>query len=478
MTNVNLTIDGVKISVPAGTTLLEAAATIGTEVPHYCYHPGLSIAGNCRMCLVMVEKMSKPVIACKTIAAEGMAVDTKSPTVKGLQASIMEFLLINHPLDCPTCDQAGECRLQDYYMNYDLKPSRMTEAKVHKDKMVDLGSGVMLDEERCIVCTRCVRFCEEIAGNPELMVQERGDHSMVATFPGKKMTNAYAGCTIDVCPVGALTSKDFRFKKRVWLLAQAQSVCPGCSRGCNIEIHHADRKVYRLKPRFNPDVNAYWMCDYGRYDYKFINESRRLRPGYRTADGLVESSTEEVLHRLTRDVSGFQTGEIAFIASAQESNEAIDALVTFAQDCMGVVHAYYSKNAPESPHSDGILITPDKNPNLAHVQKLMLKPVPEIPPKVKAVIVQRNLSPADLKFVQQKNLAVLCVFATNSTDLDTTARVILPIPTFAEQSGHFTNIDGRVQAFAKAFEPRGEARPIRDHLADLEKSMAGLRRAS
>lgn len=464
MTDINLTIDGRKVSVAPGTTVLQAVATLGEEVPHYCYHPGLSIAGNCRMCLVLVEKMPKPVIACKTTVSEGMVVDTKSPAVKKLQANTMEFLLINHPLDCPTCDQAGECRLQDYYMRYDLNPSRFVEGKVEKDKMVDLGAGVMLDEERCIVCTRCVRFCNEVAGVPELMVQERGDHSMVATFPGSKMENPYAGCTVDVCPVGALTSKDFRYKKRAWFLTHTDSICQGCSRGCNIEVHHADDKVYRLKPRFNADINKWWMCDAGRASYKMVHENRRLRPLVLENGALAESTAEVAVRRVAQLLAGVAASEIAFVASALESNESIDAFVDWAHKKYGVLQVYYSKNDPENPYSDSILITADKNPNLAHIKKMGLRPANEISASVKMLVVQRDLSAADAAKVRLHNQRIAALFATNVTAIDDLCDVILPVTTFAEQDGHVTNLDGQVQKYSRAIRPRGEAREMKSYV--------------
>ena len=473
MDNINLTIDGKPVSVAPGTSILEAAKTIGHDVPHYCYHPGLSVAGNCRMCLVKVDKMPKPVISCKTPVAADMVVYTQTDEVKKMQQSIMEFLLINHPLDCPTCDQAGECRLQDYYMQYDLIPSRFDEEKVHKDKMVDLGAGVMLDEERCIVCTRCVRFCQEVAKDEELYVQARGDHSMVATFPGKKMQNPYAGNTVDVCPVGALTSKDFRYKKRVWFLQKTPSVCPGCSRGCNIEVHQADSSVYRLKPRFNADVNKWWMCDEGRFGYKFINEKRRLKPVYEQAGELVSDSLEFVLAHLQKNLQHFAASQIAFVASAEESVEEIDAFVGFAKEVGASV--FYSKNDPDNPSHDDILIRADKNPNLTHVQTLGLKPFSEISEATTAILVQRRLSDKDSKMVESRKLRVLCVFATNENALDDKADCILPIPTFAEQSGHYVNFEGRKQAFAKAFAPRGESQSFADYVAQLKPLFASDR---
>lgn len=464
MDKIKLKIDNQDVEVAPGTSILEAAKSHKKKIPHYCYHAGLSVAGNCRMCLVKVEGMPKPVISCKTPVAPDMVVDTQSAEVKKMQQNIMEFLLINHPLDCPTCDQAGECRLQDYYMQYDLIPSRFDEEKVDKEKMVNLGAGVMLDEERCIVCTRCVRFCDEVAGNAELFVQNRGDHSMVATFPGKPLENPYAGNTVDVCPVGALTSKDFRYKKRVWFLKKAESICPGCATGCNTEVHHTDQKVYRLKPRHNAEINKYWMCDAGRYDYKFINEKRRLKPAYQQADELVQDSLEDVLQHFENEFLKHGEG-LAFVASAQESCEEIESLVELAKS-IGAT-CYYSKNDPENPFSDDILIDADKNPNMHFIQSLGLKPFSEIEANVKSVIIQRNLSANDLKLLEKNKIKVLALFATNETALDSLAETILPIPTYAEQSGHFVNKNGIKQKFTQAFAPRGESQTVAEYTADL-----------
>ena len=258
-----LTIDGKEIEVPAGTNLIEAAKRLGIEVPHYCYHPALSIAGQCRLCMVDIEKTPRPTIACNTQAADGMVVHTETERVKETRRSMMEFHLINHPLDCPVCDQAGECWLQIYYMKHGLYDPRMTDEKVHKPKAVPLGPHVMLDAERCILCSRCVRFCDEITGTGELGIFHRGDHSEIGLFPGHDLENKYSGNVVDICPVGALTDRDFRFQVRVWYLDTTKSVCPGCARGCNIDVHvnrrrphHADgRRVARLKPRFNAAVN-------------------------------------------------------------------------------------------------------------------------------------------------------------------------------------------------------------------------------
>src|SRR5436190_1899827 len=279
-----VTIDGKEIEVEAGANLIEAARRLGIEIPHYCYHPGLSIAGQCRLCMVDIDKAPRPTIACNTLAADGMVVHTETDRVKETRRSIMEFHLINHPLDCPVCDQAGECWLQIYYMKHGLYDPRMKDEKVHKPKALPLGPHVMLDAERCILCSRCVRFCDEITGTGELGIFNRGDHSEIGLFPGRDLENKYSGNVVDICPVGALTDRDFRFQVRVWYLDTAKSICPGCARGCNIEVHvnrrrphHAGgKRVARLKPRFNADVNKWWLCDEGRYGYGFVDDASRL----------------------------------------------------------------------------------------------------------------------------------------------------------------------------------------------------------
>src|SRR5919108_3984388 len=244
-----LTINGKEVEVPVGTNLIEAARLVGAEVPHYCYHPGLSIAGQCRLCMVDIEKAPRPTIACNTQAADGMVVHTQTPRVLETRRSVMEWHLINHPLDCPVCDQAGECWLQIYYMQHGLYEPRMIDDKVHKPKAVPLGQYVILDAERCILCSRCVRFCDEISKTGELGIFDRGDHSEIGLFPGATLDNPYSGNVIDICPVGALTDRDFRFRVRVWYLDRAKSICPGCARGCNVEVHTNTRRLHQSKGR-------------------------------------------------------------------------------------------------------------------------------------------------------------------------------------------------------------------------------------
>jgi NADH-quinone oxidoreductase subunit G len=289
---VNVLIDGKSAQVPKGTNVIEAAKTIGVEIPHYCYHPHLSIAGNCRMCQVQVKGQPKMTIACNTPCAEGMEVAThhSSQDVANAQAATLEFILINHPLDCTVCDQAGHCKLQDYHFEYNARSSRFLENKVHKVKALPLGPTVMLDGERCIMCTRCIRFCDEITGTSELGMLNRGDQSVIAVSPGRELDNPLSGSVVDLCPVGALTHRKWRFNTRIWFTKQTESICPGCSTGCNVKVAERDGEVVHVKGRRNDAVNKEWLCDEGRYGFeRFLPKSRITQPYANTASGEARS---------------------------------------------------------------------------------------------------------------------------------------------------------------------------------------------
>ena len=276
---VKLTIDGKEIEVPDGTRLFDACreARDGRDLPHFCYHPDLSIAGVCRLCQVEIEGMPKLTIACNTIVREGMVVHTTSKRVNQAVTQVLEMHLINHPVDCPICDQAGECGLQDQYMDYGLYESEVEQAdKVLKKKAKVIGPHVILDQERCVLCARCTRFCEEVTGTGELGIYNRGDRAEIDVAPGVQLDNNYSLNTVDICPVGALTSRDFRFQKRVWLLRSTSSICNGCATGCNVRVDHEGGRIYRLEPRRNDDVNGPWMCDIGRMTYKDVHRDDRL----------------------------------------------------------------------------------------------------------------------------------------------------------------------------------------------------------
>src|SRR5258706_5055993 len=294
-----LTVDGKEIEVPAGTSVLQAARGIGKEVPHYCWHPGLTVAGNCRICLVEVQGMRGTQISCNLPCADGMVVKIESEMAKKARADVMELLLINHPLDCPICDQAGECKLQEYSFELGSGASRFDVPKNHKRKRVEFSDRVVFDGERCIVCTRCVRFTQEISKNGELTVVQRGDRSEIDVAPGKKMTGNYQMNVIDVCPVGALTSADFRFQSRVWFMEQVRTVCQSCARGCNVLAGTRWNRVLRLVPAENPDVNQWWMCDQGRLDIKEPAAEDRLSSGRILRDGKArDCSAAEALDAL------------------------------------------------------------------------------------------------------------------------------------------------------------------------------------
>jgi len=275
-------VDGVEYAVAGGRTILQALDDLGVlmngvDVPHYCWHPKLSIDGSCRLCQVEVEGIPKLQIACNTPVKDGMLISTSSERVKHAREGVMELLLLNHPLDCPICDQAGECKLQDYAFEYGVPHARTREARRPAKKRVDLGPTIVFDQERCILCRRCVRFCREIPKTGELGVFDRGDRSLLETFPGMPLDNPYSMNVADICPVGALTTKDFRFKIRVWFLEDVPGICTGCANGCNVHMGVANDKVYRYVPRRNDAVNDTWICDAGRMSYRRIGAPDRLK---------------------------------------------------------------------------------------------------------------------------------------------------------------------------------------------------------
>ncbi len=465
-----LTIDGKEIEVPAGINLIEAAKLAGVAVPHYCYHPKLSIAGNCRICLVEIEKQPKLQIACNTKVAEGMVVRTQSPKVVEGRQSVLEFILVNHPIDCPICDQAGECKLQQYYMEYDLKASRMTEEKVHKEKATPLGPNVMLDMERCILCSRCIRFCQEVAHQDELCFTERGNHTELTTYPGKTLQNAYSINTVDICPVGALTNRDFRFKQRVWFLKETDSVCTGCATGCNVKVNHNNGVVYRLLPRENEAVNQVWMCDEGRFTYKPVNQENRLRRSRVLVDGQPEAMRrEKAIAALKKALEGVPGNTIAGIGSAEFTNEDNYAFQKFLRDCLGVKDFFYHAREVTNPSHDDFLIDADKNPNRKGVEALGFKPLAE-ERRYQVFFALGQLPFAKLSKISfEKNRKVI-LFATHETPEIDYADFLLPTALWAEEDGTFTNRQGRVQRIHPAFPPPGEALAVWQWMTELAKA--------
>src|SRR5690606_37559845 len=357
-------LDGKEIEFTQGETIIQAAKRDGIDIPHFCWHPSLSVSGNCRVCLVEIEKMPKLMIACSTLAAEGMVVHTNSQKALAARNAVMEFLLINHPLDCPICDEAGECKLQDDAYLHSVGESRFVEEKNHKDKRVPLGPYVMFDAERCISCSRCIRFCDEIAKDSELTFVKRGDRVTIVTYPGEELDNPYSMNVTDICPVGALTSRDFRFKARVWDMSATESICQGCARGCNIEVWVRNNEVLRLTPRHNEEVNSYWMCDYGRLNtIKFVNAENRINGPYLRKDGQLEKVLwEEAFAEAAKKLKSFNKNEMAFIASPYVTNEDNFVFGKFAKTVFGSNKIDFLRHV-DSSFGDDILKRNDITPN-------------------------------------------------------------------------------------------------------------------
>ena len=480
-----LTIDGKQITVEPGTKVIEAAKRLGIFVPFYCYHPGLSIAGNCRICMVEIGKIPRTQIACNTDCAEGMVVHTQSEKAKDTRRHILEFILANHPLDCPVCDQAGECWLQDYYMRYGLYDARFYEQKVKKEKAVSIGPTVMLDAERCILCSRCVRFADEITKTSELGIVNRGDHSEITVHPDRELNNKYSGNVVDICPVGALTDKDFRFKCRVWYLQKADSICPGCSRGCNIEIHsNLDRpqhgvgeRVMRLKPRENPEVNQWWICDAGRYGYKFIDQKRIARPQVHPAREMV---WDEILNQVAYQIKETKK-PIGVFVSPQLSNEEL----FLVRRLFGKEKLFLISPCPDGDQDD-FLIRADKNPNRRGAELLGFSSA-----SVQTVLASCKSSSVEGVFIFGQDILALIgsdlksahifenfkwsVFmGSNSNPTSESASYVLSSATHAEKNGTFTNFEGRIQKFNKAFEPLAESRPEWVILTELANRLGAV----
>lgn len=470
-----ITIDGKDFEFKQGQTIIEAARDAGIDVPHFCWHPKLSISGNCRVCLVEVEKMPKLVIACSTVAADGMVVNTKSEKTLDARHAVMEFILINHPLDCPICDEAGECKLQDYAFKHSVGESRFVEEKGHKDKRVELGPRIMFDGERCISCSRCIRFSDEIAKENQLTFVKRGDRVTITTYPGEPFDNPYTLNTVDICPVGALTSQDFRFKARVWDMSNTKSVCIGCSRGCNIEIGVRNNEILRLVPRDNEDVNESWMCDNGRLNtFKHVNSDTRIEGAFITKDGSLQSvSWEEASREAYARLKSFKGNEIAFIASAKATCEDNYAFAQLAKN-FGVQHVDYIRHTI-SGDQDDILVREDKTPNslgidlvLANSKGSSIKEIVDgiKSKKIKAVFVMEDdLADIDESVTEAlSKLDLLIVSSTNQSKTTENADIIFGASTYAEKNGTFVNFQGRVQRIRPAVSTLNMERSL-DHMS-------------
>lgn len=453
-----ITIDGTTFEADPKQTIIQVARDNGIEIPHFCWHPRLSVAGNCRMCLVEVEKMPKLAIACATQVMDGMVVHTASPKVINAREAVMEFLLINHPLDCPICDEAGECKLQDYAYEYSIGFSRFDEEKVHKPKRVALGPHVMLDTERCIMCSRCIRFCDEIAKKPQLTFTQRGTHVELTTFPGEQLDNPYSMNVIDICPVGALTSREFRFKARVWEMSATETICPGCARGCNMYSWVRNNEILRQTPRHNPEVNDYWMCDWGRLEtFKHVNVANRITsPMIKKEGSLVEVGWDEAIAKAAGELKAFRKSELAVIGSAYDTNEDNYLLQKFATEVLGTKHIAFQRHVVEGDEDD-LLIRADKTPNALGAWAVGVRPREgglDFDGIIKAVrdghikalvVADDNIAASPAVAEALRKLDYLVVIFSFDCEITRMADVLFPASTFAEKHGTFTNFQGRVQ---------------------------------
>ena len=468
---VSLTIEGRSVRVPEGTSILEAAKYAGVLIPHYCYHPGLPVAGVCRMCLVEVEKAPKLAPSCATAVAEGQVVHVHSEKAREARKGVLEFLLINHPLDCPICDQSGECELQDYTFAEGRKDSRYQEPK-RFNPVEDFGGDVVYVPNRCILCTRCVRFMDDIARDPVLNVSERGDRAVIGKFEGQDLTHPWAANVVDLCPVGALLSKDFLNKARAWELDRSASICPNCSQGCNAILETRDNVVVRMRPRANEDVNKFYLCDYGRLNYRWINRQDRLdRPLVRQREALRGVDWEVALSAAAKLLRGKRA---YVLASPMLSNESLFLLSQLVERTGGA-GAFRVETGPEAPlpGADDLALRRDRAANVRGAELLgfdrVEAPLAAMQPGDVLVVADEELAGRDPNVVAAKvaDAAAVIVVGTTVPAWAAGAQVVLPIANFAEEEGTFTNFRGRVQRFLQARAAPGLARPSWFVLGDL-----------
>lgn len=485
-----LTVNGQQITVEKGTTLIQAAEQLGIAIPRYCYHPGLSVAGNCRMCMVEVEKMPKPQISCHIQCQEGMVVHTESDKVKKLRQHVLEFLLVNHPLDCPVCDQSGECGLQNYYMQHGLYDSRVNENKVKKKaKAKPIGPTIILDSERCVLCSRCVRFSDEISKTGEFGIFNRGDRSEIGVC--KEVNHKYSGNLADICPVGALTDRDFRFKCRVWYLSKAESICPGCARGCNISLevnldrpqHGHGERVMRLKPRFNDDVNDWWMCDEGRYGYKFVDHDRIDQPTVRVNGQVKNTDWNELIHQFLKSFQAVKPENLAVLISAQLTNEELFLAKQLFVEELKIKRVHLIRNHHDG-YQDDFLLKADKHPNrkgaewmgfieteeqtnafFEELKQGHLKGLIIFGQDLISLFPERNVTDC------LNRLAFSAFIGSNHNVTSERASYVFPAATYAEKNGTFSNFEGRVQLIHKALPNLGASKAESEILIMLAQKL-------
>ena len=460
---VTVTIEGAQVQVPKGTTIIEAAKQAGILVPHYCYHPSLPAPAVCRMCLVEVEKAPKLLPACVTAVAEGQVVHVSSERAKKARTGVLEFLLINHPLDCPICDQSGECELQDYTFQEGRAATRYRDYPKRYNPVEDFGPDILYVTNRCILCTRCVRFMDDVAKSAVLNVSERGDRAFIGIAEEQLLDHPWSGNVVDLCPVGSLISKDFLHKARAWELDKTASICTGCSQGCNITIETRDDAVVRLKPRPNMDVNRHFMCDTGRLDYRWMNRGDRIEaPLLRQGTKAVATDWDTALDRLGQLTGG--SGRAVILASGRASVESL-GLVRAMLDGFDVTAAVRVPTGPEAPLAGipNLALRSERAPNVHGAERLgytrdWAGALNAAGTADLVVVLDASLDAEEEQRLQEVKGA-LVVLGTVVADFHHRAELVLPVTTMAEENGVYVNRDGRAQRYMQARNQAGMARP-------------------
>lgn len=464
---VTLTIDGKDITVEPGTTIIQAAENLGISIPHYCYHPALTTVGSCRLCLIEVEGAPRLMVACGTPANDGMVVHTASDQVENARKIVLEFLLLNHPIDCPVCDKAGECHLQDYSFEYGSGHSRFKEPK-RIPPFKDFGDNIKLATTRCILCSRCVRFMDEIAGEAQLRVINRGFLSEIATAHGNNLEHPLAGNVVDICPVGALLDKNFIHKTRVWNLTRTPSVCGECSSGCNISVDAHHNTIFRIVPRSNPEVNDYWICDTGRYAYKNYSKLDRLTiPHVREGDTFVETSWDEALQVVAEGIRNVQKtkNSIAGLVSPASLNEdafAVIELLKYGANSTVAGSFFQRPSEEDRQFNGGFVIKGDKFPNqeglkyifgldeFDYLAESVLKLVESGDVKVVYCVHNDRYEIPEKVMNILRKIQFLIVEDTEMSPIAQIAHVVLPGKMYYEKSGTFVNYNKQIQVVQKA----------------------------
>jgi NADH-quinone oxidoreductase subunit G len=471
---VTLTIEGREVAVPAGTSVLEAAKSAGVLIPHYCYHPGLPVAGSCRMCLVDVEKSPKPLPSCATPVAAGMVVHVQSEQARAARRAVLEFLLINHPLDCPICDQAGECELQDYTSQEGRASGRYADYAKRYNPVETFGPDVLYVANRCILCTRCVRFMEDVAQEPTLNVSERGDRAHIGIFEGRPLDHPWAGNVVDLCPVGSLLSRDFLHKARVWDLDKTPSVCSGCTQGCNVTLETRDNAVLRVKPRTNPGINRWFICDHGRLNYAWLNRSDRIEaPLIQQRDGrLAPADWEHALARAVELLRGAD-GPWVGLVSPGASSEALEAMGRLLA-LRGGAGAFRVAEGPEAPLAGvpDLALRRERAPNVhGALAAGFSRDWAATVGKARSAAVVLALDEDLQGLGQPVTSGKLVYIGTVLPEVARSAAVVLPCANVAEEEGTFQNLRGVRQRYAQAKSPPGMARPAAWILGEMLAAM-------